>query len=106
MTWEIPGMLYVKVLRSPVHKGLIRNLDVSAAEKMTGVAGVVTAADIPNNAYGMYSDQPVLVDTQIRFKASALPQWPRRTKTRPWRPWKRSSWKSRKRPLFSTPRKP
>ena len=42
-----PGMLYVKVLVSPVHKGMIRRLDVSAAERMTVVAGVITARDVP-----------------------------------------------------------
>ncbi len=42
-----PGMLYIKVLTSPVHKGIIRRLDLSAAEKMPGVAGVITAKDVP-----------------------------------------------------------
>ena len=40
---EFHGMLYIKVLRSPVHKGILRNLDVTAAENMPGVAGVMTA---------------------------------------------------------------
>ena len=49
-----PGMLYLKVLTSPVHKGIIRRLDTSAAAKMPGVAGVITAKDVPGtNAYGL-----------------------------------------------------
>ncbi len=43
----LPGMLYAKALRSPVHKGIIRSIDFSAAEKMPGVVGFVTADDIP-----------------------------------------------------------
>jgi len=47
-----PGMLYIKVLRSPVHKGVIQNMDTSAAESMPGVAAVLTSKDIPGeNAY-------------------------------------------------------
>ena len=70
---EIQGMLYVKVFRSPVHKGTIRNLDVSGAENMPGVAGVISAKDIPgNNAYGLYGDQPVFPLEQIRYKGERI----------------------------------
>jgi CO/xanthine dehydrogenase Mo-binding subunit len=68
----LPGMLYIKVLRSPVHKGVIRNLDTSAAESMPGVAAVVTAKDIPGeNAY-YATDQPVLVEKNIRYKGERI----------------------------------
>jgi CO/xanthine dehydrogenase Mo-binding subunit len=70
---EYPGMLYIKVLRSPVHKGVIRNLDVSRAESAPGVAGVITAKDVPGtNRHGMYGDQPVLQDGQIRYKGERI----------------------------------
>ncbi len=70
---EIPGMLYVKVFRSPVHKGTIRSLDVSGAENMPGVAGVITVKDIPgNNGYGLYGDQPVFPAKQIRYKGERI----------------------------------
>ncbi len=70
---EYPGMLYIKVLRSPVHKGVIRHLDVSGAEKTPGVAGVITAKDIPGtNACGMYGDQPVFQDGQIRYRGERI----------------------------------
>jgi len=66
-------MLYVKVFRSPVHKGTIRNLDVSGAENMPGVAGVISAKDIPgNNGYGLYGDQPVFPSRQIRYKGERI----------------------------------
>jgi CO/xanthine dehydrogenase Mo-binding subunit len=69
----LPGMLYLKAFRSPVHKGTIRSLDVSRAENMLGVAGVITAKDIPgNNAYGLYGDQPVFTSKQIRYKGERI----------------------------------
>ena len=70
---QLPGMLYMKVLRSPVHKGVIRQLDVSPAEKMPGVAGAVTAKDVPGvNAYGMAGDQPVFSPGPIRYKGEVI----------------------------------
>ena len=70
---EVPGMLYIKVFRSPVHKGTIRNLDVSGAENMPGVAGVISVKDIPgNNGYGLYGDQPVFPIKQIRYKGERI----------------------------------
>ncbi len=68
-----PGMLCIKVLTSPVHKGIIRRLDLSAAEKMPGVAGILTARDIPGaNAYGLIPDQPVFTAEQVRFKGERI----------------------------------
>jgi len=70
---RLPGMLYIKVLVSPVHRGIIRHLDVSAAENMPGVAGVVTAKDVPGrNAYGMIADQPVFNPRDIRYKGERI----------------------------------
>jgi CO/xanthine dehydrogenase Mo-binding subunit len=70
---QIPGMLYVKVLRSQVHKGVIRHLDVSGAEHMPGVAAVVTAKDIPGiNAYGRYPEQPVFTPERICYKGERI----------------------------------
>ncbi len=68
----LPGMLYAKVLRSPVPKGVIQNIDTSAAKSMPGVAAVVTAKDIPGqNAY-YATDQPVLVEKNIRYKGERI----------------------------------
>jgi CO/xanthine dehydrogenase Mo-binding subunit len=62
------GMLYAKALRSPVHKGLIRGIDFSAAESTPGVAGIVTAADIPGaKKFGACGDQPVLADEYTAY---------------------------------------
>ena len=42
------GMLWAKLLTSPVPHGRIRNLDVSAALALPGVEGVLTADDVTN----------------------------------------------------------
>lgn len=69
---SLPGMQTVKVLRSSVPRANIKNIDVSECASYPGVAGVVTGADVPNNCYGFYPDQPVLADKEIRFKGQPL----------------------------------
>jgi CO/xanthine dehydrogenase Mo-binding subunit len=69
----VPGTLTVKAFRSPVIKGKIKNLDTSAAERIPGVAGVITADDVPCNAFGLVPDQPVLVgEGGIRFRGEPM----------------------------------
>ena len=68
----VPRTLTVKAFRSPVHKGRILKLDTSQAEQMDGVAGVITYKDVPANAYGFGADQPVLVQTDIRYKGEPI----------------------------------
>ncbi|MGQ9599427.1 MAG: xanthine dehydrogenase family protein molybdopterin-binding subunit [Anaerolineae bacterium] len=68
----VPGMLWTKVFRSPVAKGTIKNIDTSAAEKVAGVAAVITGKDIPNNRYGWGGDQYVLNDTAVRYKGEPI----------------------------------
>jgi CO/xanthine dehydrogenase Mo-binding subunit len=68
----IPGTLTVKAFRSPVHKGKIKNIDTRAAEAMPGVAGVITAEDVPCNAFGLIPDQPVLAAEEVRYKGQPV----------------------------------
>lgn len=68
----VPGTLTVKAFRSPVSKGKIKNLDVSAAEALKGVAGVITAVDVPCNAYGLIPDQPVIAGEAVRYKGEII----------------------------------
>ena len=67
----VPGTLKIKALRSPVIKGKVRRLDTSAAERIPGVAGVITAADVPCNAFGIIPDQPVLAEN-IRYRGEPI----------------------------------
>lgn len=68
----VPGTQTIKALRSPVSKGKIKKLDTSAAEAMPGVAGVITADDVPCNAYGLIPDQPVLAAEAVRYKGEPV----------------------------------
>jgi len=64
----VPGTLAVKVLRSPVHKGIIRKLETAGAEALPGVHGVITSADVPCNTYGYLTlDQHVLAEGDVRY---------------------------------------
>lgn len=68
----VRGTLHVKALRSPVIKGQIKHLDTKKAESMPGVAGVITARDVPVNAFGMIPDQPVLAAEAVRFRGEPI----------------------------------
>ena len=43
--FEMPGMLWCKILRSPFPHAKILNIDTSRAEKLPGVKGVITGKD-------------------------------------------------------------
>lgn len=47
--FDVPGMLYGKVLRSAYAAANIRSIDTSEAERLPGVEAVLTAKDVPNN---------------------------------------------------------
>ena len=73
------GLLHMKVLRSPHDNARIRNLDVSAALRATGVRRVITAADIPVNLNTLLSligfgkdDEPVLAETRVHYKGEPV----------------------------------
>jgi carbon-monoxide dehydrogenase large subunit len=76
-------MLHAAILRSAVAHGRIRNIDVSRAQKMTGVRAVITAADLGDaiplvpmrlqpmpefEAFG----QPVMARDKVRYVGEAL----------------------------------
>jgi len=69
---RLPGMLTVKVLRASVSKGNLLSVDVSRAQRLRGVAAVITAKDVPGGRYGLSGDQPVLADREIRFKGEII----------------------------------
>ena len=70
---DIPGALYLRVLRSKVAHAKVKGIDVSKAMKIPGIVQVFTYADIPGeNGYGIIiKDQPVLTD-KIRFIGDAI----------------------------------
>src|ERR1043166_8764738 len=64
---EMPGMLHVAVLRSPYARARIQSIEKSQAEKLDGVAVVLTGAEIARMPgvdphFGpAFRDQPILV---------------------------------------------
>lgn len=62
----IPGMLYGRILRSPVPHARIRSIDATAAEALPGVAAVLTAADI-GDLQPIYNGRPVIAVEKVRY---------------------------------------
>lgn len=64
----LPGMLWCKVLRSPIAYGRIRQIDMSRALALPGVAAVVTGKDVSGLLIGRkIYDMPILADGVVRF---------------------------------------
>ena len=68
----LPGTLWVKVARSPVHRGVVQRLDISAAERAPGVVATLTAQEVPNNHYGMGGDLVVLNNEALRYRGEPM----------------------------------
>jgi CO/xanthine dehydrogenase Mo-binding subunit len=76
---NFPGLLHLKMVRSPHHHARIKSIDVSKALKVPGVVRVLTAADIPSNIYTILcliqvepNDEPVLAFDKVRFKGEQI----------------------------------
>ncbi|MFQ5914197.1 MAG: xanthine dehydrogenase family protein molybdopterin-binding subunit [Nitrospinota bacterium] len=66
-------LLHGKVLRAAHPHARILNLDTGPAERLAGVAGVLTHQDIPNNRCGFtFLDQPVLASDRVRYLGDAV----------------------------------
>ncbi len=67
---SVQGMLWGKVLRSPVAHAKILNIDTSRAERLPGVRAVVTGMDFPGIKYGFLPttrDQYPLCRDKVRY---------------------------------------
>lgn len=63
-----PGMAHLKIVLAGRAHARIVGIDTSAARALPGVIAVLTAADVPHNAYGLVeADQPVLCADVVRF---------------------------------------
>src|SRR5579859_2814436 len=68
-----PGMLHLQVVFAHRPHARILSVDTSAALNHPGVVAVLTAADVPFNAFGLISaDQPVLCDDVVRFEGDKV----------------------------------
>ena len=64
----LPGMLWGKVLRSPISYGRVKRIDASRALKLPGVKAVVTGEDVTGLKIGRrVYDMPILADGVVRF---------------------------------------
>ena len=64
---NLPNMLWMKILRSPHAHAKIVAVDATAAEKMPGVAAVITHKDVPRVLFGPYQNEIYPLDEEIRF---------------------------------------
>jgi xanthine dehydrogenase molybdenum-binding subunit len=64
---NLPNMLWMKILRSPHAHARIVGIDTSVAEKMPGVAAVITHKDVPRVLFGPYQNEIYPLDEEIRF---------------------------------------
>jgi nicotinate dehydrogenase large molybdopterin subunit len=74
--WQLPGMLYGRVVRSQLPSARLAGIDVSQAKAVPGVVAVLTAADVPVNrivetASGGLAElevaMPVLAADRVRY---------------------------------------
>jgi CO/xanthine dehydrogenase Mo-binding subunit len=64
----LPGMLWVKVLRSPIAYGRIKRVDTSHAAALPGVSVILTGRDLTGVKIGKkIIDMPVLADGVVRY---------------------------------------
>jgi CO/xanthine dehydrogenase Mo-binding subunit len=64
---KLRGMLYGKVLRSPIPHGRIVKLETRKARNLPGVAALVTGEDVPFVFGATIRDQPFLARDRVRF---------------------------------------
>ncbi len=68
-----PGMLHLQVVFAHRPHARICKIDTSIALLHPGVVAVLTAADIPYNAFGLIeADQPVLCNDVVRFEGDKV----------------------------------
>ena len=74
-----PGMLHLKMVRSPLHHAKIKGIDLSDAERVPGFVRALTAKDVPHNRYTILSligvepeEEFVLAEDRVRFKGEAI----------------------------------
>ncbi|HEX8249512.1 MAG TPA: molybdopterin cofactor-binding domain-containing protein [Pyrinomonadaceae bacterium] len=66
----VQGTLYACVYDSPVAHGVLKNVDIEAAEKSEGVFKIILAKDLigENQIGGILPDEPLLADTEVHFQ--------------------------------------
>jgi len=74
--FSMPDMLYAKLLFAGKAHARIRGIDLSDAESAPGVVTILTAKDVPHNAYGLQiADQPVLCGPGSSQPGADIVRW-------------------------------
>jgi CO/xanthine dehydrogenase Mo-binding subunit len=69
----LPSMLHAKLFRSSVPHAKIQCLDVSQARALTGVAAVLTAADVPRKRFGFtVQDEELFAEEKVRYVGDVI----------------------------------
>ena len=65
----VQGTLFACVFDSPIAHGKLKSIDLSEAEKSSGVARIITAKDLigENEIGGILPDEPLFADTEVHF---------------------------------------
>jgi CO/xanthine dehydrogenase Mo-binding subunit len=72
---EVPGMVYAKIVPSPVPHALVKRVDASRARELPGVVAVLTAAELSGieTHYGSdKKDRPIVALDKVRFQGEAV----------------------------------
>lgn len=75
---SLPGMLWGKILRSPVHHGKIKKIDTRRAEGLAGVQAIITGESVPKIGwgFGFTADTPgdkyMLALDRVRFRGDEV----------------------------------
>jgi CO/xanthine dehydrogenase Mo-binding subunit len=76
---SFPGMLHLRMVRSPAHHARIRGVDLSDAARVPGFVRALTHADVPKNVYtilGLIGVEPdeefVLAEDRVRYKGEPI----------------------------------
>ncbi|MBI4321149.1 MAG: molybdopterin-dependent oxidoreductase [Chloroflexi bacterium] len=65
---KLPGLLYGRILRSPLAHARIISVDTSRAERLPGVKAVIAGRDVPHMKVGeVIPDEPVLAVDRVRY---------------------------------------
>jgi CO/xanthine dehydrogenase Mo-binding subunit len=76
---SFPDMLYLKMVRSPIHHGRIKGIDFAEAEKVPGFVRALTHTDVPKNIYTILcligvgpDEEPVLAVNKVLYKGEPI----------------------------------
>lgn len=69
---KLPGMLYIKALRSPVSRGIIKKLDLSPALNTLGVAGAMSAKELGHDNAMAAMGHPVFAINDVKYKGQVI----------------------------------